>query len=85
MIETVDPHVLIEEQRVGYVRYRRDDGLRWEVSGICDGRLDCMIGAVVDGIKIKTIEQAQALKKPEFDCPVAPGFRGCCPLKITVL
>jgi len=79
---TLDPYVWIEEQREGYIRYRRDDGARWEVHGVCDHRRDCMVGAIVDGVLIETVEQARALPRPELDCPVGPGFSGCCPLQI---
>lgn len=85
MIATGDPHVLIEEQRPGYVRYRCDDGRRWEVHGVCDGRLYCMVGAVVDGVLIETVEQARALPRPALDSPVGPGFSGCCDLKVVEL
>jgi hypothetical protein len=34
-LATCDPHVFIEEQHVGYIRYRRSDGRRWEVLGTC--------------------------------------------------
>lgn len=72
MIPTADPDVFIEEQREGYIRYQRTDGLRWEVHGICDGRGWCYEGA--------------AEPAPEgLDVPVAPGFSGCCPLKIIIL
>jgi hypothetical protein len=84
-VRTLDPSVLIEEKREGYVRYRRADGLRWEVHGTCDGRRDCMVGAVVDGVLIETPEQARALPAPELDCPVGPGFTGCCPLRVVEL
>ena len=85
MIETCDPHVLIEEQRQGYARYRRIDGRRWEIRGHCDSRRDCMVGAVVDGVLIETVEQARALPPPRLDCPVGPGFSGCCPLRVVEL
>lgn len=84
-LPTSDPHVFIEEQREGYVRYRCTDGRRWEVHGICDHRRDCMVGAVVDGVLIETVEQARALPKPDLDCPVGPGFKDCCPLRIVEL
>jgi hypothetical protein len=79
---TVDPHVVIEEQRSGYVRYRRDDGRRWEVHGICDHRGDCIVGAVIDGHEV-TAEEAPVLAKAYAgpDVPVLPGFKGCCPLE----
>lgn len=82
---TCDPYVVIEERREAYVRYRSTDGRRWEVHGVCDGNRACMVGAVIDGVPIETIEQAQALPTPELDCPVSPGFSGCCPLEVRVL
>lgn len=82
---TSDSHVRIEEQQTGYVRYRSDNGRRWEVMGECDGNRACMVGAVVDGVLIETVEQARALPTPELDCPVGPGFHGCCDLKVVVL
>lgn len=82
----MDPNVVIEEQREGYVRYRRDnDGKRWEVYGICDDNRACMVGAVVDGVYIENIEQARALPKPDLDCPVFLGFSDCCPLRVVEL
>lgn len=81
-IVTADPNIVIEEKREGYVRYRRMDGARWEVHGICDDNRACMVGAIVDGKLIETVEQARALPTPELDCPVAPGFSGCCPLEV---
>ena len=71
LIPTADPHVWIEEQRPGYVRYRNGEGRRWEVSGVCDMRGDCLVGAV-----------DPLLGPPESrpDVPVLPGFTGCCPL-----
>lgn len=85
MIPTIDPHILIEEQRVSYIRYRHLDGRRWEVHGACDDNRACMVGAIVDGVLIETVEQARSLPAPELDCPVGPGFSGCCPLKIVEL
>lgn len=84
-LATLDSHIVIEEQRVGYVRYRSADGRCWEVHGICDGRRDCMVGAVVDGVLIESVEQARKLPTPELDCPVGPGFNGCCPLEVVEL
>lgn len=72
VINTCDPYVFIEEQRDGYVRYfRTTDGKRWEVWGVCTDVGECYKGA--NG------------PKPELDCPVAPGFKGCCDLKIVEL
>lgn len=86
MKPTLDPYVVIEEQRDGYVRYRNTEtGKRWEVHGVCDHRRDCMVGAVVDDVLIETVEQARALPTPDLDCPVAPGFSGCCPLRVVEL
>lgn len=71
-ILTCDPYVVIEEQRKGYVRYRNVvNGKRWEVRGECTGIGNCWKGAVNP--------------KPELDCPVGPGFKGCCDLKIVEL
>ena len=68
---TCDPHVFIEEIRVGYVRYVNLDGRRWEAHGVCDKRGQCWQGAVGPA--------------PELDCPVTPGFRGCCPFTFVEL
>jgi hypothetical protein len=84
---TADPTVVIEDERPGYVRYRRDDGRRWEVRGACDRRGDCLVGAVIDGVFVPTRERAHelALAYQGLDSPVLPGFSGCCPLKGTWL
>jgi hypothetical protein len=86
-MRTVDPHILIEYQRPGFVVYRRDDGKRWSVSGVCDHRRYCMVGAVVNGQLIETVEQARALPTPELDCPVGPGYKPevCCDLRVVEL
>ncbi len=84
-IATLDPDIVIEEQHDGYVRYRNTNGQRWEVHGDCDDNRACMVGAVVGGVLIETVEQAQALPTPGLDCPVGPGFTGCCPLEIVEL
>jgi hypothetical protein len=73
---TADPDVLIEEERPGYVRYAHVDGRRWEVSGVCDYRGDCLVGAV---------EPLLGPRESRLDVPVGPGFGGCCPLEVTVL
>lgn len=67
------------------MRYRCDDGRRWEVWGVCDHNRACMVGAVVDGVLVESVGQARALPAPELDCPVGPGFRGCCELRSVVL
>lgn len=84
-IETGDPYILIEEQRYGYVRYCNTEGLRWEVHGVCDHRRHCMVGAVVNGQEICSVEEARTLPSPDLDCPVGPGFSGCCELRVRVL
>lgn len=78
---TCDPTVWIEEQRVGYIRYRNSEGRRWEVHGICDKRGDCLVGAVINSEQVQTIERAKelAIEYTGLDCPVTPEFRGCCP------
>lgn len=75
MKPTLDPQVFIEEQREGYIRYWRTDGLRWEVCGTCNMCGECLVGAV-----------DPLLGPPEgrLDVPVAPGFE-CPTLTIKVL
>ncbi len=87
MNPTSDPGVFIEDQRPGYVRYVNDEGARWEVHGMCDKRGDCLVGAVIDGEAITTLERARelAVAYTGLDVPVAPGFSGCCPLEVMVL
>lgn len=69
---TSDPHTFILEEREGYVKYKNIiDGRIWEVHGICTGIGNCWKGAVDE--------------KPILDCPVGPGFKDCCPLKIILL
>jgi hypothetical protein len=84
---TADPHVFIEEQRPGFVRYQRTtDGRRWEVHGVCDRRGDCLIGAVVEGEVIRDHAHLEDLKQrlgreridSELDVPVTPEFDSCC-------
>lgn len=88
MEPTTDPHVLIEERREGYVRYRRiSDGRRWEVYGTCDRRGDCLIGIVIEGWgQIASHEDLERAKTElgltrvvsEMDVPVTPEFTTCC-------
>lgn len=94
---TSDSHVVIEERSSGYVRYRSDDGCRWEVRGECDHRGLCLIGAIIQTpeglVEINSLEHIERLKQElgrdridsELDVSVSPGFEGCCPLEITVL
>lgn len=86
---TADPDVVIEDSRPGFVRYRRlSTGERWEVTGVCDRRGDCLIGAVIDGEQIRDHAHLAELQRrlgreridSELDVPVLPGFKGCCPL-----
>lgn len=93
MEKTADPHVLIEESRPGYVRYRQVDpetgevARRWEVHGTCDRRGDCLIGAVIEGYgeiadhaDIKRAKRKLGRERidSEMDVPVTPEFTTCC-------
>jgi len=70
--ETADPDVVIEDERAGYVRYRSlSTGRRWEVTGVCDYRGDCLVGA---------IDPLLGPRGSRLDVPVTPDFKGCCPL-----
>jgi hypothetical protein len=94
---TSDRHVVIEERAPGYVRYRSDEGLRWEVRGECIRLGYCLIGAGIQTpnglVTIESLEHIEQLKQElgvervdsEMDVPVTPGFSGCCELEITVL
>lgn len=87
LLPTADPGVWIDEQRAGYVRYVASDGRRWEVVGVCDRRASCLVGAVIDGEVVGTIDRARELAASYsgLDVPVSEGFGGCCPLKVVVL
>lgn len=90
MIATSDPFIFIEEQRDGYVRYQRADGVRWEVFGTCDMRGDCAIGAVIDTpdgpVEIHDHKHLRSLAKAlnrtriqsELDVPIGPDATDCC-------
>lgn len=87
MEPTADPFVVIEERGPGYIRYRRDDGRRWEVHGVCDRRGDCLIGAIIPDFGVITsyadIEYAKTVLgqqriDSEMDVPVTPEFELCC-------
>lgn len=82
MIPTAEPGVWIEAQAPGYIRYRADDGRRWEVRGVCDHRGWCIVGAIIDGVLVESRERAHELARAYAgpDVPVTPGFSGCCPL-----
>lgn len=93
MISTSDPDVFIESQTYDTIIYVNRDGIRWLVKGNCDRRGLCMIGAVVDGVVIKSVEHLNQLCieagkeriDSELDVPVGINFKGCCPFKITKL
>lgn len=85
---TVDPYIFIEQEAPGFVVYRQldDRGLvvrRWSVTGVCDRRGYCMLGAIVDGKELtvqdildgRTGERLQT----HMDVPVTPEFKDCCP------
>jgi hypothetical protein len=92
MLPTADPTILIEEHRLGYVRYRNTEGRRWEVHGLCDQRGNCLIGAVIDGVIVRDhahLTEIAARKSgrvdSELDVPVTPEFHGCCPFRFVEL
>lgn len=69
MIKTVDPWVAIEEQRLGYVRYRGlDDGRRWEVHGTCAWTDPNAHGPCQEGAATPPIGPPEG----RLDCPVTP-------------
>jgi hypothetical protein len=76
MEPTCDPEIWIEERRVGYVRYRRADGRRWEVHGICDARGDCSVGSD---------NPFPGPPEGRLDIPVTPEFDSCCPFRYVEL
>ena len=82
MEQTQDPDVVIEERRQGYIRYRSlSTGRRWEVIGECVGLAHCIVGAIVDGKEIETLEEARKIwREYDFplDSPITPEFTGCC-------
>jgi hypothetical protein len=94
---TSDQSIIIEERLDGYVRYRRSDGLRWEVYGHCIQLGHCLIGANIvtpEGtVQVRDHAHIEELKRTlgraridsEMDVPVLPGFSGCCPLTTKVL
>jgi hypothetical protein len=81
LIETVDPGVFIEEQYDGYVRYRNvQTGARWEVHGSCNKCGECLVGAVIDGVQVTSLEEARILAEGYTgkDVPVTPAFIKVC-------
>lgn len=87
MISTIDNSIFIEEKTDSYIKYLSVDGKRWEVHGICDHRGDCIVGSVINGEFVSTIERAHelAMSYEGPDIPVGPGFSGCCALRIVEL
>lgn len=82
---TGDPHIFIEDEQPGYVRYRHVvTGRRWEVNGECTGVATCIVGATLpSGEYVETIERARRVwrelrEQRVPDCPVTPEFEGCC-------
>ena len=80
---TVDPGVIIEEERLApsgeqcYVRYRRNDGQRWEVVGVCVRKGLCLRGAV---------DPPLGPRRFRDDVPLGPNYDGsCCPLTVRML
>jgi hypothetical protein len=63
------------------------------VTGVCDRRGDCLIGAFIDGETVR--DKAHLVQicarlgtdRPDspFDVPVTPEFTGCCPFKFEEL
>ena len=99
-LQTQDIDIVIEERRIGCVRYRRlSTGARWEVHGVCTGRGDCIVGSVLaDGTLVRTHEHLGRLKDERgsdflecmypLDSPFTPeGVRKglCCPLTVVEL
>lgn len=65
-------------------------GRRWEVTGQCDYRGDCIIGSVIDvnGTPTVIVDHAHIAElttllgttrlQSEMDVPVTPEFHTCC-------
>lgn len=69
---TCDPDVVIEDEREAFIQYRSlSTGRRWSVTGVCDYRGDCMIGAAEPWPPMR--------REDRLDIPVTPEFTGCCP------
>lgn len=79
---TADPHVVITARGNGWIRYRADDGRRWEVWGECYRVGACLLGAVLpDGTTVRDhAHLAELGDRPDslLDVPVTPSFTGCC-------
>lgn len=81
MKHTLDPDIVIEEQKKGYVRYRRrSTGKSWVVRGECNQCGLCVIGAAnEDDYEWQKLPgRPGAVKDIRFpvrpDEPVTPGF-----------
>lgn len=84
-IATIDYAVVIESfgkiSGVGWVIYRNTfTGRRWRVSGDCDARGDCWVGAV----NPNHAGPGGRPKTTTLDV-VTPEFAGCCPFTYTEL
>lgn len=91
---TADPAVVIERRGKDTITYRNiENNQRWMVTGKCDRRGLCMIGAAVGNVIIESVEHLEALCKERgvtrvdsmLDVPVSINFSGCCPLKVKEL
>lgn len=91
---TVDPHIFIEDQRDGYIRYiNPESGLRWEVHGQCDFRGYCLEGTINQEYyrRPRVVAGGPDMlvgpnERERLDVPTGPAYDGsCCPLKIVVL
>lgn len=85
---TIDPGVVIIDHGPAMIRYRSTEGREWTVHGICDQRGWCVIGARVHGWRVRDLADYRGLWELlgdrlgfRLDCPVAPGFAGCCPFR----
>jgi hypothetical protein len=83
MEKTADPDIVIESRGNDWIRYRRSDGRRWEVHGICDRRGDCLVGAIVDGkvisrADVDSLRETDIRLQSQLDVPVTPEFNTCC-------
>lgn len=91
---TSDPEVIIEKREGESITYRRSDGVRWRVTGKCDRRGLCMIGAVLGDTQVESVEQLAHMCKvlgkerldSDLDVPLGPGYdSNCCPMIVEVL
>ncbi len=94
MEKTFDPEVVIESREGESIVYLNiTNGKKWKVTGVCDRRGHCMVGAVIDGILVESVEHLNQLCEDkgkerldsELDVPVGINFRNCCPFVIEEL